>query len=78
MAIIKNLIGIDIGSSSVKLVKLKAIKDKIELEKARIVELKDAKFLSQAVTTLLGNEKITSKMVFFHTLEYRITTYIYR
>ena len=60
MAIIKNLIGLDIGSDSIKLVKLKKIKGKIELEKARVIELKDFGSIKQGVASLLKSEKISS------------------
>lgn len=60
MALIKNLIGLDIGSRSVKLIKLRKIKDKIELEKARIIEFEDIKSMPQAVSNLLKSEKISS------------------
>ncbi len=57
---IKNLIGLDIGSDSIKLVKLKKVKGKIELEKARAVELKEVKSIKQGVASLLRSEKISS------------------
>ncbi|MCK5306634.1 MAG: type IV pilus assembly protein PilM [Candidatus Omnitrophica bacterium] len=63
MATIKNLIGLDIGGSSVKLVKFKKVRNKIQLEKARAIELKDAKSLPAAIAALLKSEKIhTSKV----------------
>ncbi|MCK4519278.1 MAG: type IV pilus assembly protein PilM [Candidatus Omnitrophica bacterium] len=60
MATTKNLIGLDIGSSSVKLVKFKKVRNKIQLEKARVVELKDVKFIPAAIIALLKSEKIHS------------------
>jgi len=59
----KNLIGLDIGSSSVKLVRLKKVKGKIELERARVIELKDIKSIREGIERLLKSEKITSCQV---------------
>jgi type IV pilus assembly protein PilM len=57
---VKDLIGLDIGAGSIKLVKIKKNKNKIELEKARSIELKDADSIKDAVTQLLKSEGINS------------------
>jgi len=55
---IKNLIGLDIGNSAVKLIKFKKVRNKIQLEKARVVELQDGVSLSAAVAALFKSERI--------------------
>jgi type IV pilus assembly protein PilM len=57
---IKNLVGLDIGSSAVKLVKFKKVRNKIQLEKARVIDLKDASSLPEAIATLFKSERLGS------------------
>ena len=57
---IKNLIGLDIGSSSIKLIRLKKVKNHIELEKARVIELRDVESIQEGVANLLKSEKVSS------------------
>lgn len=57
---IKNLVGLDIGNSAVKLVKFKKIRNKIQLEKARVIDLKNASSLPEAIATLFKSERLGS------------------
>jgi type IV pilus assembly protein PilM len=60
---IKNLIGLDIGSGAIKLTKLKKNRGRIELEKARSVDLKDVDSIKQGIASLLKSEKLKSPKV---------------
>ncbi len=55
---IKNLIGLDIGHSAVKLIKFKKVRNKIQLEKARVVELQDGVSPSAAIAALFKSERL--------------------
>lgn len=63
MPVIKNLIGIDIGHSCVKLVKLKKTRNAIVLDKAKAVEIGGSSSVTEAITALLKGEKIGSAKV---------------
>jgi type IV pilus assembly protein PilM len=55
---IKNLVGLDIGSSAVKLIKFKKVRNKIQLEKAKVIELKDNTSISAAIAALFKSERL--------------------